>query len=67
LISGDPYLDTGEREPEPHAAVTQDVQDALPAEDHLQQHADGGREQDVDGHRDVGGDGADGRDDHVLG
>ena len=54
-----------QRQPEPHAAVAEDVEDALPAEDHRQQHADGRREEDVEGDGDVGGDGADGRDDHA--
>ena len=63
LRAGDADLDAAQREAQAHAAVAEDVEDALPAEDHRQQHADRGGEEHVEGDGDVGGDGPDGGDD----
>ena len=65
--AGDADLDAAEREAEAHAAVAEDVEDAFPAEDHRQQHADRRGEEHVEGDGEVGGDGSDGGDDQRAG
>ena len=67
LLACDAIGDAREPESQPHAPVAEDIQQILPAEDDGQQHPWRSDDQDVYGNRDVGGDGPDGRDDHVEG
>ena len=58
------YRMPAEREPQPDAAVAEDIEQVRPAEDRGQQHADQAGDEDVEGDGDVGRDGSDGGDEH---
>ena len=55
LSADDPETDAGQRQAEPHANVTEDVQQALPSKQDRQQHPGGCDDENVSGDRDVGG------------
>src|SRR5712691_2192079 len=65
LGARDAHADAAQHEPQAYSAVAEDVQHALPAEDHGQQHADRRGEEHVDRNGDVGRGGADGGDQHA--